>query len=580
MSAVKRSGSQRQLSGFGGLLDWRPLDFTESVPYVFCCTLCGVVAAFPKRLTPCCHVFCPACFDRIAVGQRVCPLDQTSFTDSMIESLDSVHSGVNWLRVRCPNATHGCTFVTALGELKDHFSNQCDHHSVVCRRCGLTILQRNALSHYSLDCSGVRKVLSASEDGSSYRDVSCSLGRIRKSRSANSLLGSPGPTGRYADARKSTSADTAAHKAQTGTAVRILAQEKPETSVPSVSSSNSGESSVDSPLIKNQDYGALTKQDRQHDTNTTSPPKRAEGAAKKYDTLSEIQLLDIVESMIARASQKASDAAVIVEVDVQPPTRTREGMSTSVAEAQNKTSGTEVPTLSSAEPLSHSCGVTLHDNVEKQDSEEGVIAAASLAGFAFCYITGLVGSESRLACGEELFLRSDSSKLAECAFRVHARLRRDSDGNVLICFTLCICGGTWRQVTELALSKRINLVLVHPWNQAQNEQLRLCLKRDAMPRRKTRNPLGRWDFWTPTTEMKLRELAARGFVSSGALCVALQMDFRDAAHACSPLWTLLSLYVQVNSEFVNSGSKIKGKNPHTKMDKSEVIGLQAAHAKP
>ncbi|XP_075730222.1 PDZ domain-containing RING finger protein 4-like [Rhipicephalus microplus] len=130
---------KRQLAGFGPLLNWRPLDFVDTVPKVFCCTLCGVMPAFLKRLTPCCHVFCQPCFDSLVQREHCCPLDRTPFAYDAVEKLDSVRRGFYQLRALCPNSSSGCTLVALLPELKEHVAGLCDFIQVQCPRCGTAV---------------------------------------------------------------------------------------------------------------------------------------------------------------------------------------------------------------------------------------------------------------------------------------------------------------------------------------------------------------------------------------------------------------------------------------------------------
>ncbi|KAL3221016.1 hypothetical protein MRX96_029720 [Rhipicephalus microplus] len=168
---------KRQLTGFGPLLDWRPLDFVDTVPKVFCCTLCGVMPAFPKRLTPCCHVFCQPCFDSLVQREHCCPLDQTPFAYDAVETLDSVRGGIYQLRALCPNSSSGCTLVAFLPELKEHVAGLCDFIQVQCPRCGTAVFQKAALSHYLNDCAGAQRKV-----GPQDASVSEGFGQSQESR--------------------------------------------------------------------------------------------------------------------------------------------------------------------------------------------------------------------------------------------------------------------------------------------------------------------------------------------------------------------------------------------------------------
>ncbi|KAH7973370.1 hypothetical protein HPB49_000225 [Dermacentor silvarum] len=520
---MSRHTSKRQLTGFGELLDWRPLEFADTVPNVFCCTLCGVLPAFPKRLTPCCHVFCQKCFEKLAEREHRCPLDQTAFAEDAVETLDSAHGGVNRLRARCPNTSSGCPFVGALPELKEHVAGRCDHNEVQCPRCGATVLQRTALNHYLEDCGGKGKVATpvtsetSSVASAERSEEDASRKSNRRSKSAKKLDKAKRSVGVSGGARKSTSVENAAaaDKPQIVAAIRSLLQDSHGGSIRSATRNASRTSSIETSLIKSDRKGvASTKPDLQSSKSTTAKASKSAGGVQETDKESSGQLLDEVDSMLTKAMETAS---ADVSAAATPATAEEEASKSS----SSSSSSSKKSASSSSSPRHRG---RKHDSSKKA---KGVarVGASSPPGFACCYITGIVGAESRIACGEELVLRSDSSQLADCTFRVHARLRRDAEGSVLVCFTLCLCGGTWHQVADWALANKVSLLLVHPWDQALNRRLPLCLNPDAVAVTKgaVQQP-GRWDFWSPTSELKMTELAARGFVSSGAICVALEIE--------------------------------------------------------
>lgn len=540
-----RQQARRQLSGFGELLDWRPLEFVDTVPNVFCCTLCGVMPAFPKRLTTCCHVFCQPCFEKLVERERRCPLDQTPFAEDAVETLDSVHGGINQLRAHCPNASGGCTVVAALPDLKEHVAESCDHNQVQCPRCGASFLQKTALSHYLEECTGARKVASpvlseASSAASADRSDEDSYRRSGR-RAPHSLKGLDkagcwaGEQSLSVGARKAASAENAAlaeNKPKIIAAIRSLLQESHGGTIRSASRGASRAPSVETSLIKiSRRSGSSSKPDlvSTRDASAKSS-KSADGVVPETDkTLSERQLLDKVDSMLARAMETA--AASSSSADDAAEAATTEPAAADVAEASMSSSSSsgsgaaKKPSASSSSTPRHRSRRHGAGSSKRAKAVAARTGAVSPPGFACCYIQGVVGAEARVACGEELVLRSDSSQLADCVFRVHARLRRDAEGSVLVCFTLCLCGGTWRQVAEWALANKISLLLVHPWDQAQNRRLPLCLNPDSVPLPKDSVPHpGRWDFWSPTGELKLKELAAGGFVSSGAICIALEIE--------------------------------------------------------
>ncbi|KAH7975057.1 hypothetical protein HPB49_023007 [Dermacentor silvarum] len=479
---MSRHTFKRQLTGFGELLDWRLLEFADTVPNVFSCTLCGVLPAFPKRLTPCCHVFCQQCFEKLAEREHRCPLDQTPFADDAVETLDSVHGGVNRLRARCPNASSGCPFVGALPELKEHIAGRCDHNEVQCPRCGATVLQRTALNHYLEDCGGKGKVATpvtsetSSVASAERSEEDASRKSNRRSKSAKKLHKAKRSGDVSSGTRKSTSVEdaAAAHKPQIVAAIRSLLQESHGGSIRSATCNVSQTPSIETSLIKSDRKGAtLSKPDLQCSQSTTAKVSKSAGSVQQEmdKGLSEKQLIDKVDSMLAKAMEAAS--AVVAAVAPPPATAEEEA-----SKSSSSSSGSSNKSASSSSSPRHRG--RKHD-ASKRAKGVARVGASSPPGFACCYITGIVGAESRIACGEELVLRSDSFRLADCTFRVHARLRRDAEGSVLVCFTLCLCGGTWHQVADWALANKVSLLLVHPWDQALNRRLPLCLNPDAVP---------------------------------------------------------------------------------------------------
>ncbi|KAH7990015.1 hypothetical protein HPB51_026497 [Rhipicephalus microplus] len=515
-----RTPCKRLLAGFSQLLDWRPLDFVDTVPKVFGCTLCGVMPAFPKRLTPCCHVFCQPCFDSLVQREHRCPLDQTPFADDAVETLDSVRGGIYQLRALCPNSSSGCTHVAFLPELKEHVAGLCDFIQVQCPRCGTAVLQKAALSHYLHDCPGAHR----KDESPVWSDI-CSVAsdeddsrRSRKSvhkapLSVKGLDKAKSPRGSSGRVRKASSAETLATaegNPRIVAAIRALLHESHGGSIRSASRSTSRVPSVETSLMKTVRKGSSSpKSDLPH-WMTAKASRSAEGVPEDDKAPSERQLLDRVDSLLTRATD------TVASTEDAAATSAAEGAKSSSCGSSSKKSGSSV--FASSHRRSRK-----HDSKRSKGAARAV--AASSPGSACCYITGVAEADARIVCVEEVVLRSDRSQLADCTFRVHARLRCDTDGSGLVCFTLYLCGGTWRQVADWALANKVSLMLVHPWDQTQNRRLPLCLNPESVPLPTEPVPHpGRWDFWSPTNELKLEELAAGGFVSSGAICIALEIE--------------------------------------------------------
>ncbi|KAH7940406.1 hypothetical protein HPB51_028728 [Rhipicephalus microplus] len=511
---------KRQLAGFGPLLDWRPLDFVDTVPNVFCCTLCGVMPAFPKRLTPCCHVFCQPCFDSLVQRERCCPLDQTPFAYDAVETLDSVRGGIYQLRALCPNSCSGCTLVAFLPELKGARGRSMRLYPSAVPALRDCCLQKAALNHYLNDCAGAqRKVASPVwSDTSSLEsdevDSRCSDHKTPWSVKALDKAKSPGGSPVGIHESRSVTATTAESNPKTVSAIRALLHESHGGSIRSASHHESRVPSMESSLIKTGRKGGSSSKFNLPKRVTAKALKNALGVPGDDKALSERQLLDWVDLLLAKVGEilpSEDDVAAAVAA---------EEAETSNPSSSGSGSGSNKPASSFASSRRRS---------RKRDSKRSRssvrVVTASSPGFACCYIMGVVDAESRIACGEELVLRSDSSQMADCTFRVHARLRRDADGSALVSFTLCLCGGTWRQVADWALANKVSLLLVHPWDQAQNRRMPLCLNPESVPLPTESVPdPRRWDFWSPTSELKLKELSAGGFVSSGAICIALEIE--------------------------------------------------------
>ncbi|KAH7940407.1 hypothetical protein HPB51_028729 [Rhipicephalus microplus] len=320
---------KRQLAGFGPLLDWRPLDFVDTVPNVFCCTLCGVMPAFPKRLTPCCHVFCQPCFDSLVQRERCCPLDQTPFAYDAVETLDSVRGGIYQLRALCPNSCSGCTLVAFLPELKEHVAGLCDFIQVQCPRCGTAVLQKAALNHYLNDCAGAqRKVASPVwSDTSSLEsdevDSRCSDHKTPWSVKALDKAKSPGGSPVGIHESSSVTATTAESNPKTVSAIRALLHESHGGSIRSASHHESRVPSMESSLIKTGRKGGSSSKFNLPKRVTAKALKNALGVPGDDKALSERQLLDWVDLLLAKVGEilpSEDDVAAAVaaeEADIQ-----------------------------------------------------------------------------------------------------------------------------------------------------------------------------------------------------------------------------------------------------------------------
>ncbi|KAH9364263.1 hypothetical protein HPB48_022947 [Haemaphysalis longicornis] len=452
--------TRRQLSGFDEFLDWRQLEFAEKIPDELVCSICGVVSAFPQRL-PCRHVFCPTCYEEITERERICPLDRGSFLSKMVEMVDS-RAGIKELRIRCPNSPNGCTFVGPLSKLKEHFLEQCRLAEVHCARCGMSLPQKAAVDHYLRHCTG--------RATSDRRMESSSAGRPRVKKGRSSTR-SPG-------VRKTPSMETgstmAAERDAPATRIKGYIQGGPARPVHSASGGPSETSSLENSQRSSNGSKRSLHKTTEAPKSTSQPPSQ------------ETQPLRIVKSIDNNAQKALSTAST---------SRQQTSITFGVCDTPPSTRPTALS--------------------ERKKSADTTVPA----GFAFCYVTGLQDAEFRLTCGEEVVLRSDSFLMADCTFRVHARLRRDKDGVVLVSFALCVCGGTWHTIAQWP--NTMSLFLVHPWDQTGNMRLPLAHNPAAVLLHQATHS-DRWDFWLPTRDLKLSDVKA--FLSSGSVCVALEVE--------------------------------------------------------
>ncbi|KAH9383679.1 hypothetical protein HPB48_025445 [Haemaphysalis longicornis] len=486
---------------------------------------CRQAAAGRLRKLPLCgHVFCPLCYEKFAQKGAVCPVDRRSFAEQAVTVLDSAQGGIEDLSVRCPNAPRGCRFVSNLCELPVHLLEQCTRGKVHCPRCGRSMPQTEALHHYIQYCprkakdEGTSQKTSktplkpkydraATPDRSSRVDSSLTPGCNRSTSwrslsldSSLSKVGQRGPkSGVDVKLRQVCSADATPAAGIERAATPAAAKQKLRcVPVPSATSL-SGSSIRSFPSIISSQIPFPVKTG----SSTISGSLNTARASKSSESIT------TVPSQEAHFLKKLNSA--VTKVQKTPPVARAEDPSTS--RTGLRTSSTTVPAASTA----------AQPRKELSSDGAGKKAATAVlpAGFALCHITGLTGAESSLPTCGEVVLRSDNSLVADCAFRVHARLRRSAFGTTHACLRLCICGGT-RETIAWLLTKRLYVVLVHPSDQSRNVRMALAPNPDAVHEEGRR--AGRWDFWLPTNEVKLSDVESRGFLSSGAICIAVEIE--------------------------------------------------------
>ncbi|XP_077546029.1 uncharacterized protein LOC144158765 [Haemaphysalis longicornis] len=160
------------LTGFGPLLDWRPLQFVGSRQPRNVCDACSVIAISVK-VTPCSHFFCFFCWEMIALCETTCPVCDREIPHNEVLLLNE--SCMDDYEVRCFNATRGCPFEGPLSVMKRHFIEHCGYGQARCPRCHNPVSRERAVEHrmvckFSLLPAGVE-----AQEPLSHIDISCTM---------------------------------------------------------------------------------------------------------------------------------------------------------------------------------------------------------------------------------------------------------------------------------------------------------------------------------------------------------------------------------------------------------------------
>ncbi|XP_064479927.1 TNF receptor-associated factor 2-like [Ornithodoros turicata] len=154
--------SKNHLLGHFHGLDWRPLQFVD-LPSAISCDLCAVIPENIFRL-PCYHFLCDGCYQGVLRTNLHCPLDKQSFRESEAVISPVKTTPLQRLEVRCCNSKHGCNFVGSLERMKSHFLKDCGFHALACKKCCVTVLRKDIITHYVEERCGAQNTLCPSAD--------------------------------------------------------------------------------------------------------------------------------------------------------------------------------------------------------------------------------------------------------------------------------------------------------------------------------------------------------------------------------------------------------------------------------
>ena len=129
-------------------------DFLEEPPEDLNCSVCLLVLRDP-HLTSCCgNHFCESCVEKLKEGTSPCPLCMDATFTTFLNK--SCQRKVNELKVRCPRAEFGCTWIGTIGGASSHMdpcSGDCEYVEVICSLCKEEIPRKDLLNHMNKECT-------------------------------------------------------------------------------------------------------------------------------------------------------------------------------------------------------------------------------------------------------------------------------------------------------------------------------------------------------------------------------------------------------------------------------------------
>ena len=112
------------------------LEFVETLPSHFICLICSFVAKHPYKTRCCGKIYCKSCLEHLRNKSEMCPNCHEISTSI---SAQKSHSQILELRVRCTNASRGCTWLGRVRELEGHCYEcpkevvRCEYYEIGCR---------------------------------------------------------------------------------------------------------------------------------------------------------------------------------------------------------------------------------------------------------------------------------------------------------------------------------------------------------------------------------------------------------------------------------------------------------------
>lgn len=144
-------------------VDYRELDYTETVDRNLQCPICHCPFIDPSRLA-CDHTFCGRCvrlaFESQASPSKCCPSCRTETTDTEIRMPIPrfVLHMIDDLTVNCPRSAVGCDKVVRRGDVESHIRYYCDYAELPCpwADCNLGVMRKDIINdclHQQISCT-------------------------------------------------------------------------------------------------------------------------------------------------------------------------------------------------------------------------------------------------------------------------------------------------------------------------------------------------------------------------------------------------------------------------------------------
>ena len=128
-------------------------DFIDEPPEELNCSVCLLVLRDP-HLTSCCgNHFCESCVEKIK-GISPCPLCKDATFTTFLNK--SIQRKINELKIHCPRAELGCTWIGTIGGAGSHLdpsSGDCEYVAVMCSLCNEEIPRKDLLNHMNEECT-------------------------------------------------------------------------------------------------------------------------------------------------------------------------------------------------------------------------------------------------------------------------------------------------------------------------------------------------------------------------------------------------------------------------------------------